>query len=192
MVFAAGEGVGTVTLPGLPLSVGEPAINPKPREMMAEAIGEVAAEFGAAPDVTITVSIPGGAELAERTSNPRLGIVGGLSVINTMIMAVSERTREIGLKKAVGANDPDILAEIVVDAGIVGGLGGLAGLAFGWGTTQVINAVTTHLENLHVLEVTPRLAVGAIIFTVLLGMFAGLYPAWRASRLDPVVALRTE
>jgi len=119
-------------------------------------------------------------------------VVGGLSVINTMIMAVSERTREIGLKKAVGANDPDILAEIVVDAGIVGGMGGLAGLAFGWGTTQVINAVTTHLENLHVLEVTPRLAVGAIIFTVLLGMFAGLYPAWRASRLDPVVALRTE
>jgi putative ABC transport system permease protein len=119
-------------------------------------------------------------------------VVGGLSVINTMIMAVSERTREIGLKKAVGAGDPDILAEIVVDAGVVGGLGGLTGLALGWGTTQVINAITTHLENLHVLEVTPRLAVGAVIFTVLLGMFAGLYPAWRASRLDPVVALRTE
>jgi putative ABC transport system permease protein len=119
-------------------------------------------------------------------------IVGGLSVINTMITAVSERTREIGLKKAVGASDPDILAEIVVDAGVVGGLGGLTGLAFGWGTTQVINAVTTYLENLHVLEVTPRLAAGAIIFTVLLGMFAGLYPAWRASRLDPVTALRTE
>jgi putative ABC transport system permease protein len=119
-------------------------------------------------------------------------IVGGLSVINTMIMAVSERTREIGLKKAVGASDPDILAEILVDAGIVGGLGGLTGLAFGWGTTQIINAITTHLENMHVLQVTPRLAVGAIIFTILLGMFAGLYPAWRASRLDPVVALRTE
>jgi putative ABC transport system permease protein len=119
-------------------------------------------------------------------------VVGGLSVINTMIMAVSERTREIGLKKAVGAGDPDILAEIVVDAGVVGGLGGLAGLTLGWGTTQVINAITTHLENLHVLEVTPRLAVGAMVFTVLLGMFAGLYPAWRASRLDPVVALRTE
>ncbi len=119
-------------------------------------------------------------------------VVGGLSVINTMIMAVSERTREIGLKKAVGAGDPDILAEVVIDAGIVGGLGGLTGLAFGWGTTQVINAITTHLENLHVLQVTPRLAAVAIVFTVLLGMFAGLYPAWRASRLDPVVALRTE
>ncbi|MFZ5917665.1 MAG: FtsX-like permease family protein [Chloroflexota bacterium] len=119
-------------------------------------------------------------------------VVGGLSVINTMVMVVSERTREIGLKKAVGAGDPDILAEVVVDAGIVGGLGGLTGLSLGWGTVRLINAITEHLENLHVLLVTPRLAVGAIVLTVLLGMFAGLYPAWRASRLDPVVALRTE
>ena len=83
MLFAAGDGVGTVTLPGLPLAVGEPAINPKPRAMMAEAIGEVAAEYGAVPDITITVSIPGGVELAARTSNARLGIVGGLSVLGT-------------------------------------------------------------------------------------------------------------
>ncbi|MFT5182840.1 MAG: cobalt-precorrin-5B (C1)-methyltransferase [Alphaproteobacteria bacterium] len=83
VLFAAGEGVGTVTLPGLPLAVGEPAINPKPRAMMAAAIGEVAAEYGAVADITITVSIPGGAELAARTSNARLGIVGGLSVLGT-------------------------------------------------------------------------------------------------------------
>ena len=83
VAFAAGDGVGTVTLPGLPLTVGEPAINPKPRAMMAAAIGELAAEYGAEADITITVSIPGGAELAERTSNARLGIVGGLSVLGT-------------------------------------------------------------------------------------------------------------
>lgn len=81
--FAAGDGVGTVTLPGLALPVGEPAINPKPREMIAAAIGEVAAEYGAEPDITVTVAIPGGAALAERTSNARLGIVGGLSVLGT-------------------------------------------------------------------------------------------------------------
>jgi len=81
--FAAGDGVGMVTLPGLALPVGDPAINPKPREMIAAAIGEVAAEYGAEPDITVTVSIPGGAELAERTSNARLGIVGGLSVLGT-------------------------------------------------------------------------------------------------------------
>jgi cobalt-precorrin-5B (C1)-methyltransferase len=83
ILFAAGDGVGTVTLPGLPVPVGEPAINPKPRAMMADAIGEVAAEFGAIPDITITVSIPGGQELAARTSNARLGIIGGLSVLGT-------------------------------------------------------------------------------------------------------------
>jgi cobalt-precorrin-5B (C1)-methyltransferase len=83
VTFAAGEGVGTVTLPGLALSVGEPAINPKPREMIAAGLAEIAAEYGAAADFTVTVSIPGGGELAVRTANPRLGIVGGLSVLGT-------------------------------------------------------------------------------------------------------------
>ena len=81
--FAAGEGVGTVTLPGLPVAPGEPAINPKPREMIAGALQEVAGDFGVAPDVLVTISIPGGGALAEKTANPRLGIVGGLSVLGT-------------------------------------------------------------------------------------------------------------
>lgn len=83
VVFRAGEGVGTVTLPGLPLPPGEPAINPKPREMMRAAIAEVAAEEGAPGDVEIEVSIRDGAALALRTWNPRLGILGGLSVLGT-------------------------------------------------------------------------------------------------------------
>lgn len=77
--FAAGPGVGTVTRPGLPLAPGEPAINPTPRAMIAQALGEIAA----APDLLVTVSIPGGEELARRTLNPRLGIVGGLSILGT-------------------------------------------------------------------------------------------------------------
>ena len=81
--FAAGECVGTVTLPGLPIPPGEPAINPKPREMIADALQGVAGDFGVAPDVLVTVSIPGGAALAEKTANGRLGIVGGLSVLGT-------------------------------------------------------------------------------------------------------------
>jgi cobalt-precorrin-5B (C1)-methyltransferase len=83
VVFRAGEGVGTVTLPGLPVAVGEPAINPVPRRMMAEAVAEVAAAHGAAGDVEITLSIPGGEEIAKRTWNPRLGILGGLSILGT-------------------------------------------------------------------------------------------------------------
>ena len=83
VVFRAGDGIGTVTRPGLPLAVGEPAINPGPRKMMEAVIRALAAEHDAAPDVAITVSIPGGQALAEKTLNGRLGIVGGLSVLGT-------------------------------------------------------------------------------------------------------------
>ncbi|WP_299475628.1 cobalt-precorrin-5B (C(1))-methyltransferase [uncultured Roseibium sp.] len=81
--FKAGDGVGTVTRPGLPIPPGEPAINPVPREMMRTAIKEIAELHGGSGDVEIEVSIDGGAELALKTMNPRLGIVGGLSVLGT-------------------------------------------------------------------------------------------------------------
>jgi cobalt-precorrin-5B (C1)-methyltransferase len=82
VTFRAGEGVGTVTRPGLPIPPGEPAINPVPRAMIAAAIAESAALHGG-PDVEVEIAIPGGAALALRTLNPRLGIVGGLSVLGT-------------------------------------------------------------------------------------------------------------
>ncbi len=81
--FKAGDGVGTVTKPGLPIEPGEPAINPAPRRMMAAVIEEVAAAHGAEPDVEIEISVPGGQELAKQTWNPRLGIVGGISILGT-------------------------------------------------------------------------------------------------------------
>jgi len=81
--FHAGEGVGTVTLPGLQVPVGEPAINPGPREMIRRAIADVAERFDGGGDVSVTVAIPGGAALAERTLNARLGIEGGLSILGT-------------------------------------------------------------------------------------------------------------
>ncbi|MCP4327862.1 MAG: cobalt-precorrin-5B (C(1))-methyltransferase [Alphaproteobacteria bacterium] len=83
VVFAAGEGVGTVTREGLPLAVGEPAINPAPRRMMVAEIERLAAAHGVAGDVTVEISIPGGEQLAQQTWNPRLGIVGGLSILGT-------------------------------------------------------------------------------------------------------------
>jgi cobalt-precorrin-5B (C1)-methyltransferase len=83
VVFRAGEGVGTVTRPGLPLAPGEPAINPVPRQMMRAAIEEVAAEHGDTGDVEIEIAIPGGEALAAKTLNGRLGIVGGLSILGT-------------------------------------------------------------------------------------------------------------
>ena len=83
VVFKAGNGVGTVTKPGLPISPGEPAINPVPRSLMHEVIREVAAAHGGSGDVVITLSVPNGEELAKHTWNPRLGIVGGLSILGT-------------------------------------------------------------------------------------------------------------
>ncbi|MBI1208702.1 MAG: cobalt-precorrin-5B (C(1))-methyltransferase [Azospirillum sp.] len=83
VVFRAGAGVGTVTRPGLPIAVGEPAINPVPRRLMTETVAELAARFGEAGDVVIEVAIPGGESLAQKTWNPRLGILGGLSVLGT-------------------------------------------------------------------------------------------------------------
>jgi len=83
VIFRAGEGVGTVTRPGLPLPPGEPAINPVPRQMMRAAIAEAAAAYGDNGDVEIEIAIPGGEALAAKTLNGRLGIVGGLSILGT-------------------------------------------------------------------------------------------------------------
>jgi cobalt-precorrin-5B (C1)-methyltransferase len=83
VLFRAGSGVGTVTKPGLPLPVGEPAINPVPRRMMRAAVTEVATRLGGTGDAVVEISVDNGEELARRTWNPRLGIVGGLSILGT-------------------------------------------------------------------------------------------------------------
>ncbi len=83
VVFRAGPGVGTVTKPGLPLAVGEPAINPVPRRLMTEHVAAVAARHGGTGDVVVEVSVENGEELARKTWNPRLGILGGLSILGT-------------------------------------------------------------------------------------------------------------
>ncbi|UCH72949.1 MAG: cobalt-precorrin-5B (C(1))-methyltransferase [Rhodospirillales bacterium] len=83
VTFRAGAGVGTVTMPGLPVAIGEPAVNPAPRAMMEAAVAELAAAHHVARDAEITLSIPGGEAIAAQTWNPRLGIVGGLSILGT-------------------------------------------------------------------------------------------------------------
>ncbi|MGW9205865.1 cobalt-precorrin-5B (C(1))-methyltransferase [Embleya sp. NPDC055664] len=83
VTFRAGPGVGTVTLPGLPLPVGEPAVNPVPRMLMREAVARVAGTYGGTGDVTVELSVDDGERIAEQTWNPRLGILGGLSILGT-------------------------------------------------------------------------------------------------------------
>jgi putative ABC transport system permease protein len=117
-------------------------------------------------------------------------VIGGLSVVNTMIMAVTERFREIGLKKAVGAHTGHILREYLLEATLIGLLGGGIGYVLGLGLTNLLNLLGRS-SNLELFLVTPTLTVIALGFAVALGALAGVIPALRAARLDPVTALRT-
>jgi putative ABC transport system permease protein len=118
-------------------------------------------------------------------------VIGGLSVVNTMFMAVAERVREIGLKKAVGATTLNVMGEFLVEATLIGFLGGIVGYGLGALITVIANARTAPGQSTLFL-VTPALTIIAIGFATLLGAAAGVLPAWRAARLDPVVALRNE
>ncbi|MCS7276528.1 MAG: ABC transporter permease [Dehalococcoidia bacterium] len=119
-------------------------------------------------------------------------IVGGLSVINTMVMSVAERVREIGIKKAVGASDGDILREYLAEAIAIGALGGLLGLLAGSLAVTVLNDFAREAAGGPIFLVTGRLAIGSVAFATFLGAVAGLLPAFRAARLRPVEALRAE
>jgi putative ABC transport system permease protein len=118
-------------------------------------------------------------------------VIGGLSVVNTMFMAVAERTREIGLKKAVGATTLNIMSEFLIEATFIGLVGGLIGYGLGALITIIING-TTAVGQPTLFLVTVNLTVLAIGFATVLGAVAGVLPAWRAARLDPVIALRNE
>ncbi len=117
-------------------------------------------------------------------------IVGGLSVVNTMVMSVSERVREIGIKKAVGAPTSAILREFLVEATLLGAIGGVIGLAAGTLLVVILNAQTAG-SGTSVFLVTPMLLLRSLAFATVLGALAGIYPALRAARLDPVAALRS-
>ena len=118
-------------------------------------------------------------------------LIGGLSVVNTMFMAVAERVREIGLKKAVGATTFNVMGEFLIEATLIGLIGGLVGYGLGAAITLIVNA-TTAPGSTALFLLTTRLTVFAIGFAIALGAVAGILPAFRAARLDPVTALRNE
>jgi putative ABC transport system permease protein len=118
-------------------------------------------------------------------------IIGGLSVVNTMFMAVAERVREIGLKKAVGATTFNIMREFLLEATLIGVIGGVLGYGLGALITIIANA-TTPPGQATLFLITPALTILAIGFATALGAVAGVLPAWRAARMDPVTALRNE
>jgi putative ABC transport system permease protein len=114
-------------------------------------------------------------------------VVGGIVIMNIMLMAVSERTREIGIRKALGARRRDILAQFVVESATLSAVGALLGIALGIALAFVVKA-TTPLPA----AVAPWSILVGVVLGVSVGIAAGVYPASRASRLDPIVALRAE
>ncbi len=134
-----------------------------------------------------------------------LGIFGSLAlavasigIVNTLVMAILERRREIGIMKAIGASDGDVKKLFFAEAGAMGILGGIVGVALGWTIGQVINLGTNiylkrqDMPPEHLWAVPWWLVAGAIGFAFVVSLLSGLYPAGRAARLDPVQALRYE
>jgi putative ABC transport system permease protein len=134
-----------------------------------------------------------------------LGIFGSLAlavssigIVNTLVMAILERRREIGIMKAIGASDGDVKKLFFAEAGAMGILGGVVGVALGWAIGQVINLGTNiylkreGLTPEHFWSVSWWLVLFAVLFSFLVSLVSGLYPAGRAARLDPVQALRYE
>jgi len=119
-------------------------------------------------------------------------IVGGIGIMNAMVTSVLERTKEIGLYKAIGASNAKILSIFLLEAGFIGLIGGIIGVLIGLGGAELI-AVIANASNFPIQTVlVPEIIIGALAFSLIVGMLSGFYPALRASRLDPVEALRYE
>lgn len=114
-------------------------------------------------------------------------LVGGIVIMNIMFVSVSERTKEIGIRMAVGARRKDILFQFLIESSLISGLGGLIGIMLGFTTAKIVSATTSIPSTIE-----PVSVVLAIILSSSVGLFFGIYPANRAAKLDPVEALRSE
>jgi putative ABC transport system permease protein len=114
-------------------------------------------------------------------------LVGGIGIMNIMLVTVTERTREIGVRKAIGAKERDILRQFLFEAIFMSGLGGLIGVAAGIGAAKTIGQLTTFTTYVQVNSI-----ILAMLFSTMVGIFFGYYPAWRAAKLNPIEALRYE
>lgn len=114
-------------------------------------------------------------------------LVGGIGVMNIMLVSVMERRREIGIRKALGAKERDIWGQFLIDSALLTLSGGIIGVGIGWGGSYLI-------ANSGVMQtmVTPDIVILAVAVSVGIGLFFGFYPAWQGSRLDPIQALRSE
>ncbi len=116
-------------------------------------------------------------------------VVGGIGIMNIMLVSVTERTREIGIRRAVGAKRRDILTQFLVEAVVLSSMGGVVGVLVGWGGAQLLSRLASQLLST---LVTPGSVIMALGVSVAIGLFFGIYPANRAARLNPIEALRHE
>jgi putative ABC transport system permease protein len=114
-------------------------------------------------------------------------LVGGIGVMNIMLVSVLERTREIGIRKALGATEPDIWIQFLIEAAFLTLLGGIIGVIVGWLVAYFVNSM-----GFMTTVVTADVVILAVSVSVGIGLFFGFYPAWNASRLNPIEALRSE
>jgi putative ABC transport system permease protein len=115
-------------------------------------------------------------------------LVGGIGIMNIMLVTVRERTREIGIRKAIGGSRRSILIQFLIEAGVICGTGGILGILLGFLGTLVAGKLIFDL----ILMPSMPLSIGAVAFSVVLGITFGMYPAVKASALQPVEALRAE
>jgi putative ABC transport system permease protein len=122
--------------------------------------------------------------------------VASLGIVNTMVMSILERYKEIGIMKAIGASDKDVKKIFFFESGVIGFVGGILGLALGWIVSMLINLIVNSftakqgVPYMNYFSFPWWLCLGAIMFSVLVSLLAGIYPTLRAARVDPVVALR--
>ena len=114
-------------------------------------------------------------------------LVGGIGIMNIMLVSVTERTREIGLRMAVGARARDILTQFLIESASLAFAGGLIGVGLGVFAARVLSSITTWS-----VLISPIYIAVAVLFAAAVGVFFGFYPAWRAARLNPIDALRYE
>src|SRR5665647_2960880 len=114
-------------------------------------------------------------------------LVGGIGIMNIMLVSVTERTREIGIRKAIGARRRDILIQFIIEAAVVSGLGGIIGVIVGWGGCSLFTGLASVKTS-----VSPLTVIIAFLFSLAIGVIFGFLPANKAAGLKPVDALRFE
>ncbi len=119
-------------------------------------------------------------------------LVGGIGIMNIMLVTVTERTREIGIRKAIGAERSSIITQFLIEAAVICGIGGLIGIGIGYVGTMIAGKLMENVFEGMILTPDPMIAIGAFLFSVVLGILFGMFPAIKASGLQPVEALRAD